>query len=61
MNRHNGYTTKPGEAQCTKCEEWIAYGEESVIMEPVTVGDRGVEHKATAIHGILCMDCYDSL
>jgi hypothetical protein len=61
MRTHNGYTTKGGKSQCSKCDEWIENGDEAVLMLPSEVGDRGVETNAKAIHGVLCMTCYKEI
>lgn len=61
MDRHNGYSTKDGEAQCTKCGDWVEQGDDAVLLDPCVVTGNGTEMRPTVIHGILCMGCFDSL
>lgn len=61
MKTHQAYATKNGESKCSHCGEWIENGDDAVLMQPAESGDRGVETKALAIHGVLCMNCYKDL
>lgn len=63
MNTHQGYDTKTSKgAKCSKCNGWIPTGHKAVSIEPAVIKESGgAKVKATAIHGILCMSCYEEL
>lgn len=62
MKTHQGYLGGTDGAQCTQCEGWISESEDCALLEPATVEENGsVRVEATAIHGVLCMECYTSL
>jgi len=62
MKTHQGYQTSGQRgAKCNNCKDWIPEDTDCVLMLPATLDSAGrADMNATAIHGILCMECYES-
>lgn len=62
MKTHQMYKSSVDKGvECSRCGGWIPNGHKAVKMDPVTVGENGVDAQATAVHGVVCMPCYEEL
>lgn len=62
MKTHQGYTAGEDGAVCSACGDLIEPGDDAVLMDPAEIQETGSANpKATAIHGVLHVSCFEQL